>query len=87
MAELSKVRAKIEELRRLIRRHDYLYYVLDRPEVSDAEYDKLLQELKRLEAAHPELITPDSPTQRVGGQPVEGFAKVQHKVEIGRAHV
>ena len=82
MAELSKVRAKIEELRRLVRRHDYLYYVLDRPEISDAEYDKLVQELKRLEEAHPELITPDSPTQRVGGQPVEGFAQVQHKVAM-----
>ncbi|MBI3781738.1 MAG: NAD-dependent DNA ligase LigA [candidate division NC10 bacterium] len=82
MADISKVRAKIEELRRLIRRHDYLYYVLDRPEVSDAEYDKLYQELKRLEEAHPDLITPDSPTQRVGGQPVEGFAQVQHKVAM-----
>jgi DNA ligase (NAD+) len=82
MADLSRVHAKIEELRRKIRRHDYLYYVLDRPEISDAEYDKLYQQLKRLEEQHPELITADSPTQRVGGVPVEGFAQVQHKVAM-----
>jgi len=61
MADISKARARIEEVRRLIRRHDYLYYVRDRPEITDAEYDKLYQELKRLEEAHPDLITPDSP--------------------------
>ena len=52
------------------------YYVLDSPEISDAEYDRLVNELKKLEAEHPELITPDSPTQRVGGKPREGFVKV-----------
>jgi hypothetical protein len=67
-------RADAEELRR----HEHLYYVLDAPEISDAEYDALMNELKRLEAAHPELLTPDSPTQRVGGKPAEGFKKVQH---------
>jgi DNA ligase (NAD+) len=82
MPASTKIRAEVEELRRLIRHHDYLYYVLDRPEISDAEYDKLFQKLKRLEEAHPELMTPDSPTQRVGGQPVEGFAQVQHKVAM-----
>ncbi len=82
MSDLSKVRAKIKDLRQIIRRHDYLYYVLDRPEISDAEFDKLYLNLKRLEEEHPELITPDSPTQRAGGQPVEGFAQVQHKVAM-----
>ena len=82
MPERSKIQAQIEELRRLIRRHEYLYYVLDRPEISDAEFDKLYQKLTRFEEAHPKLITPDSPTQRVGGQPVEGFAQVQHKVAM-----
>jgi DNA ligase (NAD+) len=68
----------IEKLREELRRHEHLYYVLDAPEISDAEYDALMNELKRLEAAHPELVTPDSPTQRVGGKPAEGFKKAQH---------
>src|SRR5215469_4666689 len=77
------VRAKdiaqeIEELRQQIRHHEHLYYVLDAPELSDADFDLRMQKLKKLEAAHPELITPDSPTQRVGGKPREGFVKVQH---------
>src|SRR5271165_5132429 len=69
---------KIESLREKIRHHEYLYYVLDDPEISDAEFDKLMRALKDLEAEHPELITPDSPTQRVGGKPREGFVKVPH---------
>jgi DNA ligase (NAD+) len=69
---------KIEKLRDEIRRHEHLYYVLDAPEISDAEYDALMNELKRLEAAHPELLSADSPTQRVGGKPAEGFKKAQH---------
>jgi DNA ligase (NAD+) len=69
---------KIEALREKIRRHEYLYYVLDQPEISDAEFDKLMRELKDLEADHPELVTADSPTQRVGGKPREGFVKVPH---------
>ena len=69
---------KIEKLREELRHHEHLYYVLDKPEISDAEYDALMNELKRLEAAHPELVTPDSPTQRVGGKPAEGFKKAQH---------
>ncbi len=64
------------ELRAELRRHEHLYYVLDAPEITDAEYDALMNELKRIEAAHPELLTPDSPTQRVGGKPAEGFKKV-----------
>ena len=69
---------KIEKLREDLRRHEHLYYVLDKPEISDAEYDALVNELKRLESEHPELITADSPTQRVGGKPAEGFKKAQH---------
>jgi DNA ligase (NAD+) len=69
---------QIEKLREEIRHHEHLYYVLDQPAISDAQYDALANELKRLEAAHPELITPDSPSQRVGGKPAEGFRKVRH---------
>ena len=69
---------KIEALRVKIRHHEYRYYVLDDPEISDAEFDALMNELKKFEAQHPELITPDSPTQRVGGKPREGFAKAKH---------
>jgi len=79
MASVSKdVEKKIEALREKIRHHEYLYYVLDQPEISDAEFDKLMRELKDLEAKHPKLLTPDSPTQRVGGKPREGFVKVPH---------
>jgi DNA ligase (NAD+) len=67
-----------EQLRAELRRHEHLYYVLDAPEITDAQYDGLMNELKRIEAAHPELAIPDSPTQRVGGKPAEGFRKVRH---------
>ena len=69
---------RAEELRAELRHHEHLYYVLDAPRITDAEYDALINELKRIEAAHPELLTPDSPTQRVGGKPAEGFKKVRH---------
>ncbi|GAC1615741.1 MAG: NAD-dependent DNA ligase LigA [Candidatus Acidiferrum sp.] len=69
---------KIEKLRESIRHHEYRYYVLDDPQISDAAYDRLMQELKEMEEAHPKLITPDSPTVRVGGAPREGFQTVQH---------
>ncbi len=69
---------KVEALREKIRHHEHLYYVLDHPEISDLDFDKLMQELQQLEAEHPTLITPDSPTQRVGGKPREGFVKVRH---------
>jgi DNA ligase (NAD+) len=69
---------RIKELRNELRRHEHLYYVLDAPEISDAEYDARMNELKRLEGEHPELLTPDSPTQRVGGRPAEGFKKAPH---------
>jgi DNA ligase (NAD+) len=77
-APAKNVGKKIESLREKIRRHEYLYYVVDNPEISDPEFDKLMRQLKDLEAEHPELITPDSPTQRVGGKPREGFVKVPH---------
>src|SRR5262245_50800397 len=71
--------ARIDELRQEIRRHDYLYYVLNRPEVSDTEYDVLMRELRTLEDAHPALVTADSPTQGVGGQRALAFAPVEHR--------
>ena len=70
--------ARAEELRRQIRRHDELYYIHAAPEISDQQFDALMRELQTLEAAHPELVVPDSPTQRVGGRPVEGFDTVTH---------
>jgi DNA ligase (NAD+) len=70
---VSSASQKIEALRNKLRHHEHLYYVLDAPEVTDAEYDAMMRELKALEDAHPELITEDSPTQRVGGKPREGF--------------
>jgi DNA ligase (NAD+) len=69
---------RVAELRAKLRHHEHLYYVMDAPAISDAEYDALMNELKRLEADHPELVTADSPTQRVGGKPAEGFQKVRH---------
>jgi DNA ligase (NAD+) len=69
---------RAEELRAELRRHEHLYYVLDAPEIADAAYDALMNELKRIEAAHPELRSADSPTQRVGGKPADGFRKVAH---------
>jgi len=73
---------RIDQLRKIIRHHNTLYYVYDRPEITDAEYDILFQELQKLEEAHPELIAPDSPTQRVGAAPAEGFATVTHAVPM-----
>jgi DNA ligase (NAD+) len=70
--------AEVEQLRDQLRHHEYQYYVLDQPEISDAEYDALMRRLKALEDAHPELMTADSPTHRVGGKPREGFVKVAH---------
>jgi len=79
MATAAKsVQTRIDALRDKIRYHEHRYYVIDDPEISDAEFDRLVNELKKLEAEHPELITPDSPTQRVGGKPREGFVKVEH---------
>ncbi len=82
MASPADVSARVDELREQINRHNYLYYVESRPEVSDAEYDGLWRELQALEQAHPELITPDSPTQRPGGRRAEVFAPVEHLVAM-----
>ena len=79
MASTTKdIENKVEALRDQIRHHEYRYFVLDDPEISDFDFDKLVEQLKKLEAEHPELITPDSPTQRVGGKPREGVIKVAH---------
>lgn len=75
----QEAKLRVEELRSQIAYHDYRYHVLDSPEIADAEYDVLMRELRELEAAHPELITPDSPTQRVSGQPIEAFGIVEHR--------
>src|SRR6185503_5153967 len=78
----AKITSELERLRHQIRHHEYRYYVLDDPEIPDAQFDGLLNQLKKLEAQHPELVTPDSPTQRVGGKPREGFVKVPHSVPM-----
>ena len=77
-ATAKHVEEKIESLRDKIRHHEYRYYVLDDPEISDTDFDQLINKLKKLESEHPDLITPDSPSQRVGGKPREGFVKVRH---------
>ena len=82
VAEDSNIRGRIEELRESVRYHNRRYYVEDAPEIGDAEYDALYKELETLEGEHPELVTPDSPTQRVGGEPLEGFEQVRHAVPM-----
>jgi DNA ligase (NAD+) len=78
----AQARKKAEKLRETIHHHDYLYYVLDRPEISDTEYDRLFRQLEDLEKQFPELVTPDSPTQRVGGVPLKAFKTVTHKTPL-----
>jgi len=78
----TPVSARIQALREQIDLHNYRYYVLDEPSIPDTEYDRLFRELQALEAAHPELVTPDSPTQRVGAKPVGGFAEVRHELPM-----
>ncbi|NMA91116.1 MAG: NAD-dependent DNA ligase LigA, partial [Amphibacillus sp.] len=75
---MSQIEKKINELRKQLQHYNHQYYVLDNPSVPDAEYDRLMNELIKLEEAHPELITPDSPTQRVGAKPLDVFEKVEH---------
>src|ERR1041384_2493265 len=75
---MKKAEREIEQLREELRRHEHLYYALDKPEMRNAEYDARMRRWQELEAQHPELVTPDSPTQRVGGKPREGFVKVRH---------
>ena len=74
--------ARAAELRTQLAEHDYRYYGLDAPTIPDAEYDRLMAELRALEAAHPELITPDSPTQRVSGTPSAAFGEVVHRLPM-----
>ena len=78
----AKAHKRADELRRLIEHHNYSYYVLDDPEVPDAEFDRLMRELEGIESDHPELVTPGSPTQRVSGTPQEGFETVRHRVPM-----
>jgi DNA ligase (NAD+) len=80
--DLPALQARAEELRQQINHHNYRYHVLDSPEIADAEYDQLMLELRAIENDHPELQSPDSPTQRVGAGPSEQFAIVQHRVPM-----
>ncbi len=79
---MKSVQEQITALRTSLRHHEYLYHVMDTPEIPDAEYDRLMQQLRELEAAHPDLITPDSPTQRVGAAPLAAFEQVRHEVPM-----
>ena len=80
MADVTEdIPKRIDDLRAQIRRHDHLYHVKDSPQISDAEFDSLMRDLRRLEEQRPDLVTPDSPTQRVGGAPAEGFQEVTHR--------
>ena len=78
----AATRKKVDSLRDQIRHHNYQYHVLDEPDVPDAEYDRLVRQLQQLEAKHPELITPDSPTQRVGAEPIKAFGTVEHQIPM-----
>jgi DNA ligase (NAD+) len=82
MSTAPRIQERVDALRELLHHHAHRYYVLDDPEIPDAEYDRLFRELQELEAQYPGLLTPDSPTQRVGGKLLEGFAKVRHKVPM-----
>src|ERR1700675_5171070 len=82
MVKGTNIAKQIEKLREHLRRHEYLYYVLDEPEISDVKFDRMMKELQQLEAAHPELVTPDSPTQRVGGAPRKGVETRQHMPQM-----
>ncbi len=82
MRSLAQVEARVRQLREEIEGHNYRYYVLDAPSIPDAEYDRLFRELQQLEAEHPQFLNPDSPTQRVGAQPLEAFSQVTHRVPM-----
>ena len=82
MVASAAVRKKTASLREQIRHHNYRYHVLDDPEIPDAEYDRIVRELQGLEAQYPELVTPDSPTQRVGAAPISAFGTVQHQIPM-----
>ena len=78
----DRIRAQVEKLRRELNYHNYRYYVLNDPGISDYDFDQLLKRLERLEAEYPEFVTPDSPTRRVGGEPLKMFAAVRHEVSM-----
>ena len=82
MAASAATKKTVDSLREQIRHHNYRYHVLDDPEIPDVEYDRLVRELQSLEAKHPELITADSPTQRVGAEPVSAFGTVTHRIPM-----
>jgi len=82
MEDLARIKERIEQLKSTINYHNYRYYVLDSPEISDAEYDELMRELKQLEVQYPQFLAPDSPTQRVGAAPVEAFGVVEHPLPL-----
>ena len=82
MDRQDDIKQKVERLRALINYHNHRYYVLDSPEISDAEYDGLMHQLVQIEAEHPELVTSDSPTQRIGAAPVEAFGVVEHRLPL-----
>ncbi|MGI8867108.1 MAG: DNA ligase LigA-related protein, partial [Rubrobacteraceae bacterium] len=82
MSETSNTRERVEALREQLRYHNRRYYIEDAPEIPDSEYDALYKELETIELDHPELVTPDSPTQRVGGDPLEGFEEIRHAVPM-----
>ncbi|XTZ39500.1 NAD-dependent DNA ligase LigA [Salmonella enterica] len=79
---MESIEQQLTDLRTTLRHHEYLYHVMDTPEIPDAEYDRLMRELRELETAHPELITPDSPTQRVGAAPLTAFTQVRHEIPM-----
>ena len=79
---MESIEQKLTDLRTTLRHHEYLYHVMDAPEIPDAEYDRLMRELRELEAQHPELVTPDSPTQRVGAAPLASFSQVHHEIPM-----
>lgn len=78
----QSITKQLEQLREQLRQHAHNYYVLDQPAIPDAEYDRLFRQLQEIEAQHPELITPDSPSQRVGGKPLAAFAQVKHRIPM-----
>ena len=78
----TQIEERVRELRDDLNRANHLYYTLDQPEISDAQYDEAIRELRAIEAEHPELITSDSPTQRVGAEPLSGFVQVQHPIPL-----
>ena len=82
MADLTDIQNKIAELKKQLNYHNSRYYVLDNPEISDAEYDGLMQQLRKLEADYPQLLTPDSPSQRVGAAPVAALGIVEHPLPL-----